>query len=60
MAKISRHEAILNRLKELAQHVADEPTSKVTNPDEVVMKPGWIRASDLLAYIAYVESVYPE
>lgn len=60
MAKISRHEAILNRLKELAQHVADAPTSKVTNPDEVVMNAGWIRGTDLLNYIAYVESVYTE
>ncbi len=57
MAQLNKHERILNLIKEHAAEVANEPYTKVTNPDNEPFKAGWIRASDLVELIAGFEAL---
>ena len=54
---MNRHERILNRIKELAEEVRNEPFTKTEKSGSRV---GWISGEALLAWIAEYESIYTE
>ena len=53
--KMTRHQRILNRIKELAEQVANEPYTKGENAN-----PGWLTGKGLLEWIEFYESIYTE
>ena len=53
--KMTRHQRILNRIKELAEEVANEPYTKGEHTN-----PGRLTGEGLLEWIEFYESIFPE
>jgi len=57
---MSKHERILNLIKEYVAEVANEPYTKVTHQDDEPLMAGWIRASSMDELIRGFEALFSD